>query len=416
MKIKSSLKSNLGILLGLLLGILTGYIDNTLLNQAAETTSHLFTTALKLISGPVIFFSILSSISNMDNIAEFKNIGKKIIKYTFFTTYCAAVVALVFFIAINPTQTSLSLLPDQTTTVAHNHYLPYLLQIIPSNLITPFLENNVMSILFLALLLSLAVLTLTPAQRKPLQTLLTSLNTLFMKIASWLIVVIPLAIWSFITIFIREIQGNFRIEPILLYLTVILLSNLTQGFVILPLLMKFRGLSPWALARHMLPALTLAFFSKSSSATLPMTMKCAVDRAGFSRSLPNIAFPLCTAINMNGCAAFILITVLFVSISQGHTFSGMELGLWTIAATIAAIGNAGVPMGCYFLSTAFLVAMNVPIEIMSIILPFYAFLDMLETAINVWSDSCVVALVEHETKSVQDISKLPANQSIIEDS
>jgi len=70
--------------------------------------------------------------------------------------------------------------------------------------------------------------------------------------------------------------------------------------------------------------------------------------------------------------------------------------LWIFIATIAAVGNAGVPMGCYFLASAFLAAMNVPLNILGVILPFYAMIDMLESAINVWSDSCVAAVVNKE--------------------
>jgi Na+/H+-dicarboxylate symporter len=84
------------------------------------------------------------------------------------------------------------------------------------------------------------------------------------------------------------------------------------------------------------------------------------------------------------------------------------MGLWIILSTIAAIGNAGVPMGCYFLASAFLAAMNVPLHILGIILPFYTLIDMLESAINVWSDSCVAAVVQ------QEISQEDARESLSE--
>ena len=66
-------------------------------------------------------------------------------------------------------------------------------------------------------------------------------------------------------------------------------------------------------------------------------------------------------------------------------------------ATLAAIGNAGVPMGCFTLSMALLAYLEVPLQAMGLILPFYAFIDMLESAINVWSDACVTAVVNKQT-------------------
>lgn len=405
--LKFRFNSNIAILLGLFLGLLTGFLDFPFLNQSAETVSKIFINLLKLVSAPIIFLSILATVSGMNNIKEFKHVSKKLIKYTCLTTYLAATIAFLLYLILDPANSNSSL-STQTQMMASDSskgYLSYILQAIPSNIITPFSENHVISVLFLAILLSLAILALPEQQRTTLHNLLASLNALFIKIASWIVQLIPIAIWSFITLFIKEIQAGLNVTPILLYLLTITFANLIQGFIVLPLITKIKGVSPSKLAYNMMPALSLAFFSKSSSATLPMTMRCAEERAGMPKKLSNLAFPLCTAINMNGCAAFILITVLFVSMSNGMHYSVIEMFSWTIIATIAAIGNAGVPMGCYFLSTAFLVAMNVPLNIMAIILPFYALLDMLETSINVWSDSCVVAMVNQEMQESLDITE-----------
>ncbi|MCK4934980.1 MAG: cation:dicarboxylase symporter family transporter, partial [Simkaniaceae bacterium] len=104
-------------------------------------------------------------------------------------------------------------------------------------------------------------------------------------------------------------------------------------------------------------------------------------------------------INMNGCAAFILITVLFALGHAGVSLTFVQMIPWIFIATLAAIGNAGVPMGCFFLTSAFLVGMNVPLGILGMILPLYAMFDMVETALNVWSDSCITATVDMEVKN-----------------
>lgn len=388
--------SNVCIVFALLLGILTGLWDQPFLNQAANIISQVFINLLKLVSTPIIFLSILATVSGMNNVKEFKNISVKLIKYTLLTTYIAAAIALLLYLAFDLPNALAGTQESVTASAASKGYISYLIDTIPSNLFSPFIQSHVIAVLFLAILLSLATLALPENQRLTIHQVVSSFNALFMKIASWIIYLIPLAIWSFITLFLKDIQGALPIKQIGLYLATIVTANLIQGFIVLPLLVKYRGISPLKLAIQMLPALSLAFFSKSSSATLPMSIRCAQEKAGISKKLSNIAFPLCTAINMNGCAAFIFVTVLFVSMSNGVHFSTLEMVLWTLIATVAAIGNAGVPMGCYFLSTAFLVAMDVPLNLMAIILPFHALIDMLETAINVWSDSCVVAMVDRE--------------------
>jgi Na+/H+-dicarboxylate symporter len=72
------------------------------------------------------------------------------------------------------------------------------------------------------------------------------------------------------------------------------------------------------------------------------------------------------------------------------------MAVWIFIATLAAIGNAGVPMGCYFLAMSLLASMDIPVMLMGLILPIYAVIDMLETSLNVWSDSCVASMVNRD--------------------
>jgi Na+/H+-dicarboxylate symporter len=150
----------------------------------------------------------------------------------------------------------------------------------------------------------------------------------------------------------------------------------------------------------MLPALSIAFFSKSSAGTLPVTMNTVEVNLGVSPKVSRFVLPLCTSINMNGCAAFIFTTVIYIM--QNH---GIEINLWTMfawifIATIAAIGNAGVPMGCFFLSASLLSSMDIPIILLGLILPFYSIIDMIETALNVWSDACVTKVIDEQTQKI----------------
>jgi Na+/H+-dicarboxylate symporter len=173
-------------------------------------------------------------------------------------------------------------------------------------------------------------------------------------------------------------------------------------------MLKVKKISPWKSFKGMMPALTVAFLSKSSNATLPVAMRSLENRLGVSQKVSSFTLPLCSVINMNGCAAFILTTVLFVSMLNGVTFGGFELVGWIFLATLAAIGNAGVPMGCFFLTSAFLIGMKIPLYMMGIILPFYTILDMIETTLNVWSDGCIALTVEKDLKRAEEV--LPAVQ------
>lgn len=391
--------------LAIVLGLLAGGYGHESVLVTAETVSKIFVNLLKLVSLPIVFLSIVSTISGMQGLGELKYLGKQVIKYTLFTTVIAASIALCVFLSIDPVQTAIVHLQqsDQSTgtpvlQVNSADYLKHLIQIIPSNFLQPFVEGNVIGVLILAILISFAIVSLPTEKRSILHQFFSSLFAAVMKVTSWIVKLMPLAICAFVALFIRELNAGLDIKNIGLYLLCIVGANLIQAFIVLPTLLKCRGISPLKIAKGMFPALTVAFWSKSSSATLPIAMRCAEENLNLSPRVTRFSFPLCTTINMNACAAFILITVLFVSMSQGTVFTTTEFVLWIFIATIAAVGNAGIPMGCYFLASALLASLNVPLYLMGIILPFYSLIDMLETAINVWSDACVTTLVDQDAK------------------
>lgn len=390
--------------IAVLLALLAGYWDHPKIYAMATIVSELFINLLKLISIPIIFLSIVSTLSGMDNAGEIKSLGRSVVKYTLLTTIIAAAIALTIFVLVDPVRSQLGNTLPAVQSSAQEGYLTYLVQSIPSNIIQPFSDSHVIGVLFIAILFSMAILTLPTQNRVVLHTFFSSLYAAVMKITGWIVRLMPWAIWGFITLFIKDMREGLDVKNVAYYLCCIIAANLIQGLIVLPIFLKAKGISPVHLFKAMWPALSLAFFTKSSSAALPLAIKCAQERGGVSAKVSNFSFPLCTTINMNACAAFILITVLFVSMSNGMVFSPIELGVWVLIATIAAVGNAGVPMGCYFLSSAFLVSMNVPLNILGIILPFYSLIDMLESAINVWSDSCVAAVVDVEASEKTTLS------------
>ena len=169
-----------------------------------------------------------------------------------------------------------------------------------------------------------------------------------------------------------------------------------QFFVVLPLFLMARGLNPLHVLSKMMPAVLMALFTKSSAATLPVTMATAEQRLGVKRNISRFVLPICTTINMNGCAAFILVTSLFVMQNGGSVITLPTILLWILISVVSAVGNAGVPMGCYFLTLSLMSGIGAPVAILGIILPIYTIIDMIETAENVWSDSCVCAMTDHD--------------------
>lgn len=397
-------------------GLGLGLANIEWVNTSAYVISEVFIRFLKLVSLPIIFLSLVSTASGMEDAKQFKFIGLRVIRYTLLTTILSATVALGLFILIDPVTNAHFTTVAQEVAIDHTSYLEYLLRAIPSNIVKPFVENQVIGVMFIAVLLSIAILALPKEQRQPLHAVFHSLFAAIMKMTSWIVKLMPLAAAAFLILFIRDLQQGMDTMSIAYYLLTVVSANLLQALVVLPAFLIWKGISPLKYAKQMVPALSVAFFSKSSSASIPTAIKCCTENANISPGIARFSLPLCTTINMNGCAAFILTTVLFVSMSQGMVWSYAEMVGWILIATVAALGNAGVPMGCYFLSSAILASMNVPLNILGMILPFYTLIDMLETAINVWSDTCVTAMVEKEVKEVINVESpaaLPVHVSSI---
>lgn len=382
----------------MLLGIGSGLLGFRGVIGAAEVVSNLFLNFLSMIAAPIVFLAILATLLNMQGLQEMKGLGKRVVGYTLLTTVLASVVALGLFLLFDPAsmvQKGMGV----ATEVAEKTYLNFFVDIVPSNICRAFMENKVISIAFLGFLLGITAHFLPKEERGVLQKGFNALFQLFLKIAGIASRVMPIAVWAFMTLLVKELQERREgVDSLWTYLGVIVLANLVQGLVVIPLILKFKGLSPLKIARGGMQAILLAFFTKSSNATLPVSLKVAREELGVRAEVANFTLPLCTVINMNGCAAFILTTVLFVAGVHGHVFSAMDLAFWVAMSVLAAVGNAGVPMGCFFLSSAFLIGMGVPLTTMGLILPFYALIDMEETALNVWSDLSVAALVERDFK------------------
>lgn len=396
------LKSKWSIFIALLLGVMTGLIASPLLLEMANTVSEIFINLLKLISLPIIFLSLVSTSFRLEKIEDLKFLGTKVLKYTLLTTLVAATVALGVFLLINPAEGQLILGIESAQSQASTHdYLHFLKNVIPSNIVKPFLDGNIISVFFMGVLLSLGILSLEDETRQNLKPVFMGLYQTVLNITVGILYLLPIGIWAFVTLFIHELRGSDELSQLALYISCVVIANVIQACIVLPILLKSKGIKPWQLFQKMLPALSVAFFSKSSAAALPVALQKAKDEANISEKVSNFSLPLCTTINMNACAAFILITVLFVAMINGMTFNLLEMLVWIFIATIAAVGNASVPMGCYFLATSLLLAIGVPVQMMAIILPVYTLIDMLESAINVWSDCCVTAVVDKDVAQAQ---------------
>lgn len=392
----------------IVLGIVSGLSDIPFLKDIGLLVSDLFIKIFKCISLPIISLSIIVTLANYKTDGLMKSIWQRTIKYTFATTIIAAAISCLLYIVIQPSTVQVNLAHHAAESKSSLGYLSYLTNIIPTNLFSPFLEQQVMGVLLLSIVVGFAVRLIPEEEpRTTITQFFRGAHGMFLVMTRWIITLIPLGLFGFITTTVVQLRSGMELKGIGQYLLIIVLANVIQGFVVLPLWLKLNGVKPFVAMKAMLPALSVAFFSKSSVGTLPITMNTIEKNLGVKPEISRFVLPLCTSINMNGCAAFIFATVIYLMQSHGLDISYGTMALWVVVATVAAIGNAGVPMGCFFLSVSLLSSMNVPITLMGVILPFYGLIDMLETALNVWSDACVTKVVNDKAVAGESQTSAP---------
>ena len=384
----------------LVVGAILGLLGLGWLNEVMNFVATVYTRLFQLLAVPTIVLAVITTFATFGSKGSGRIFGRTL-TYTLLTTIAAAAVGAILYVLIAPSNlpagTALECCGAAAAQGPDVTYSDHVLSIIPNNIVKPFLEGNVLSLLLLAFAIGIGLSKLPDSENKSVIVKgLLGLQELLFLLIRWLIWTLPLGIVAFSAQLSALVSAGVVADSIGKYVLVVLGGNVIQFFVILPLFLLARGLNPIHVLGRMMPAVLMALFTKSSAATLPVTMDTAENRLGVKKNVARFVLPICTTINMNGCAAFILVTSLFVMQNGGTSLTWTTILLWVFISVISAVGSAGVPMGCYFLTLSLMSGIGAPIAILGVILSIYTIIDMVETAENVWSDSCVTAMVDHD--------------------
>lgn len=393
---------NIAVWIGALIaGAILGLFDVEWLHALTSFVATAFTRMFQFVAVPTIALAVITTFSQLGADKGTGRIFRHTITYTLLTTVVSAIVGLLLFVIVAPGNLSQDLVSqgqvDVPEGLTHLSYYDHILSVIPNNIITPFSTGNVLSILLISVAFGFGLSKLRNEGNSNVEALIRGifgLQDLLFALIRMLIVILPVGIVAFAAQLSSELSAGVILGSLGLYTAVILSGNLLQMFVVLPVFLLCNKLNPVKVFRAMSPAVLMALFTKSSAATLPVTIRSAEENLHVRPEVSRFVLPICTTINMNGCAAFILVTSLFVLQNGGVELTLTTMLFWLVISVISAIGNAGVPMGCYFLTLSLMAGQGAPVGIMGIILPIFTIIDMIETAENVWSDSCVCAITD----------------------
>ena len=384
----------------LVVGAILGMLGISWLDEFMSFLATVYTRLFQLLAVPTIVLAIITTLTSFGSKGYGRIFGRTL-TYTLLTTISAAAVGALLYVLIAPGNLPMETITmgEQAVETQQTSYTDHIINVIPNNIVKPFLEGNVLSLLLLAFAIGIGLSKLPESENKSVVVKgLLGLQELLHLLIHSLIRTLPLGIVAFSAQLSAQVSAGIVADSIGKYVLVVLGGNVILFFIVLPIFLLARGQNPIHVLVKMMPAVLMALFTKSSAATLPVTMETAENRLKIRKDVARFVLPICTTINMNGCAAFILVTSLFVMQNGGAPITMGTILLWLLISVISAVGNAGVPMGCYFLTLSLMSGIGAPIAVLGIILPIYTIIDMIETAENVWSDSCVASMVNHDTE------------------
>ena len=357
----------------------------------------IFIKALKMIIIPLIFTSIISGIANVGSGDNLGRLGFKTIAYYLSTSTAALFTGLVIVNIFKPGVGADLGFANQVEGlgVAKESFGSTLMNIVPDNLFVAMVENQMLSIIFFAILMGFFITKTKEKSQKILLGFFDSLFELIMKITLFVIRFTPYGIFGIVA---KQIAENNDLGELFsrlgLFMLVVILALFIHAFIVLPIVLKTIGrVSPIKHFNAMRTPLITAFSTSSSNATLPLTMNAVKKNSGVSTKISSFTLPLGATVNMDGTALYELVAAMFIAQAYGIELTFTEQIIGVLTGLLASIGAAGIPMAGLVMISVVLSAMGLPLEGVGLILAVDRLLDMFRTTVNVWSDSCGAVII-----------------------
>ncbi|MGY4972250.1 dicarboxylate/amino acid:cation symporter [Streptomyces nigrescens] len=388
------------ILAGLALGVLLGWIaksgDVGWLTTTLQHIGDLFVQLLKLAVAPLVFFAILVSITNLRQVNNAARLASRTLLWFMVTSLIAVAIGLAIGLLSNPGAGTGLTPKDGKAPDEAGSWIDFLTGIVPTDIITPFTELNVLQIVFMAAVAGIAALQLGE-KAEPVLTISRSVLELLQKALWWVIRLAPIGtvglIGNAIATYGWNLIGKYATFTVDIYVGCALVL-----FGVYPLLLStVAKVNPLQFFRGAWPAIQLAFVSRSSVGTMPVTQQ-VTERLGVPREYASFAVPFGSTTKMDGCASiYPAIAAIFIAqIFDVH----LGIGDYLLIAFVSVIGSAATAglTGATVMLTLTLSTLGLPLEGVGLLMAIDPILDMMRTATNVAGQAVIPILVSAREK------------------
>ena len=401
MKEKKKMSLAMQIFIALVLAIAAGLLLQKHA-QFAETYikpfGTIFLNLLKFIVVPIVLFSIMCGIISMRDIKKVGAIGLKTVVYYMCTTAFAITIGLIggnLFKKMFPViaTTDLSYQVGEKTSL-----MDTIVNIFPSNFISPMAEANMLQVIVMALLIGFAIILVGEEKNTRIITACNDLNDVFMKCMEMILKLSPIGVFCLLCPVVAA-NGATIIGSLAMVLLAAYVCYIVHAVVVYSFAVKtIGGISPLTFFKEMLPAIMFAFSSSSSVGTLPINMECT-EKLGTSREIASFILPLGATINMDGTAIYQGVCAIFIASCYGIHLTLPQMLTIIFTTTLASIGTAGVPGAGMVMLAMVLTSVGLPVDGIALVAGVDRIFDMGRTTVNITGDaSCCVIVSNLEKK------------------
>lgn len=369
----------------------------------------LFLNALKMLIVPLVLSSIIVGVGSLQQGADFQRLGLKTISFYLASSLVAILTGLLLvnlftpgIIDGQPAGTALHLSQNSAELDALMQELEgrsaaditdVFIRMVPPNVVEAAASGEMLGLIFFGLLFGFYMARGDAPFRDTLLNFWQGVFDVMMRITMLVMRFAPLGVFGLVAKTVAA-TGFDAFQPLLVFFFTVLIALAIHAFLTLPLAMRLlAGVRPYRHLRNMSPALLTAFSTASSSASLPLTMKCVEQQSGVSNRTTSFVLPLGATINMDGTALYECVAAIFIAQAYGLDLSAAQQFTVVLVALLTSIGVAGIPAASLVAITVILGVIGLPLEGIGLLLVTDRILDMLRTAVNVFSDSCGAVII-----------------------
>jgi len=411
----------LPILIAMVLGGLTGYlvgpdgsIGSVELVKLFDTVGTMFINLLKMLIVPLILSSVITGVAALGSGPDLGRVGVKTLSFYVITTLVAVLIALFLVNAIEPgvdadgpVKEKLALtknaaeVTQRVMTNANKSVFDSIKEIVPANMVEAALNLKMVGLVLFSILFGFFLARISQPYRDNVYGFWHGVFLVMMQMTRFVMLLAPIGVFALIA-GITAVAGVEGWKAILLFGLCVVGGLLVYGLIALPLLLAFVArVNPWRLYPAMAPALLTAFSTASSSATLPLSIRCLVRRAKVSERITLFVMPLGASMNHAGSALYECAAAMFIAQAYGLHLTFATQFTVVILALVTSMGMAGIPSASLVGIAVILAAVGLPAEAIGVLLVLDRLLDMCRTAVNVFADAVctvIVARLEGETE------------------